>query len=121
MKERRKYRRIKTEIKLVFKLLGIQGEVTLPTADLGAGGIRLFVHKKVKIGTMVELGLILPHEEQIFFSLGEVVWQVRDAIRARRGEDCYETGIKFLNLGITHRMRLIRFIHEKLREGKNEV
>jgi c-di-GMP-binding flagellar brake protein YcgR len=121
MKERRKYRRVKVGVKLVYKLLGIKGEVTLPTADLGGGGIRLFVNKKVKTGTIVELGLILPHEEQIFFSLGEVVWQVRDVTRIQRGEDFYETGVKFLNLGLAHRMRLIRFIHDKIKEGKDEV
>jgi c-di-GMP-binding flagellar brake protein YcgR len=101
--------------------MGIEGEVTLPTADLGGGGIRLFVNKKVKIGTLVELGLILPHEEQIFFSLGEVVWQMKDATKTQRGENLYETGVKFINLDIAHRMRLIRFIYKKLREGKNEV
>jgi len=118
MKERRKYRRVNTGIKLIFKLMGIKGEVTLPTLDLGGGGIRLFLNKKVKIGTMVELGLMLPSEEQIFFSLGEVVWQIVDVVKNKRGEDGYVTGIKFLKLSISHRMRLIRFVHTKAREEK---
>jgi c-di-GMP-binding flagellar brake protein YcgR len=119
MSERRKYRRIKIKIKFIYKVMGVKGEISLASVDLGGGGIRLYLDKEIERGSVVELGLGLPGEKQLLFSLGRVVWQKKVTGDAGAKRARYLTGLEFINLGITNRTRLVSFVHERLKDGKD--
>jgi c-di-GMP-binding flagellar brake protein YcgR len=119
MKEKRKYRRVKFGIEFIYKVMGVKGEATLTSVDLGGRGMRLYLDRKMDAGVLVELGLRLPGDKQIFFSLGKVAWQNKapETVGEKKGR--YLTGLEFMNLDIANRTRLIRFVHEKIKEGKD--
>jgi c-di-GMP-binding flagellar brake protein YcgR len=119
MKERRRYRRVKFGMKFVYKIMGVKGEAALTSADLSGGGLRLYLDKKIKPATMVELGVSLPNEKQIFFALGKVVWQKELPQEELETGRRYATGIEFLKIDTTNRLRLMRFVHAKIKEVRD--
>jgi c-di-GMP-binding flagellar brake protein YcgR len=112
MKERRKFRRVSAAIKIVCKVMGIKGENTLKTMDISGGGLKVYLKEKVSIGTQVELGLMMPPEEQVFFALGRVAWQFN--ARSAYG---YQTGVEFVRMDIGQKMKLMRLVREMLKRG----
>jgi hypothetical protein len=48
MKENRKYRRAKVGIKFIYKVMGVKGETTVSSVDLGEGVCVLIWTKKSK-------------------------------------------------------------------------
>ena len=71
--EKRKYKRVQVKVSLIYKVMGVRGETSLWTVDLGGGGLRLQLRECAKPGTMVEMGLSVPPGDPVFFSLGKVV------------------------------------------------
>ena len=119
-KERRKYKRAQVKINLVYKVMGIKGEASLWSVDLGGGGLRLRLKESAKSGTMVEMGLSIFPGEPIFFALGRIVWQRRYPDNAREELKYYETGVEFLKMNVEDRAKLIKFVHAKVKEAGNE-
>lgn len=121
MIERRRYRRLRDGVRVIYKMLGVMGEYDLPALDVGGGGLCLPLRKRIKIGTHLELGLFLPQDKEPFFCLARVVWQMPDPTKTKDGKDCYETGVEFLKLNLKDRMRIIRYIHRQIRESKDRT
>lgn len=115
--ERRKYRRIRNGVKTVYKVMGVEGEYDLAVLNLSGGGLCLPLSQKINKGTLLELNLNVPHEKEPFFALAKVVWQSQAPVN-KGGKVYYETGIEFLKLGIREKMRIIRYIYNKLKEKK---
>jgi hypothetical protein len=61
----------------------------------------------------------LPGEKRLLFSLGKVVWQKKVTGDGGVKRARYLTGLEFINLGITNRTRLVSFVHDSLKEGKD--
>lgn len=121
MIERRKYRRVKDGVRVIYKVLGVNGETPTRALDVAAGGLRLPVKEKIKPGALLELGLSLPEDKQPFFCLTRVVWQADEVKRDKHGEDYYETGMEFVRIDIRQRMRLIHYVYPLLRKQRNET
>jgi c-di-GMP-binding flagellar brake protein YcgR len=121
MNERRKYRRANFSIKLIYKVMGIKGEVPLKSIDIGGGGIKIRLKGPIKVGTQIELGMNLPKNGDLFFALGRIAWQAKTAKKDIAGKYLYETGIEFLKLDVIHRTKMIGQVYEQLKEGKSEV
>jgi hypothetical protein len=83
--------------------------------------LRFNLDKKVKTGTLVELGISLARDKEIFFSLGKVAWQEEVLTKDHEGRKGYATGVEFLKLDTTNKLRLMRFVHEKIKEAKDET
>lgn len=116
--ERRRYRRVKNGVKAIYKVMGVEGEDNLSVLNLSGGGLCLPLSKKVEKGTLLELGINIPHEKDPFFVFAKVVWQSQAPAATKDGRVYYETGIEFLRLGLRERMRIIRYIYNKLKEKK---
>jgi len=121
MNERTKYRRVSFPIKLIYKVMGIKGEVPLKSIDIGGGGMKIYLKESIKVGTLIELGMNLPKNGDLFFALGRVAWQAKTAKKDMAGKELYETGIEFIKLDVIHRTKMIGLVHELLKEGKSEV
>lgn len=98
--------------------MGVEGEYDLAVINLSGGGLCLPLSQKINKGTLVELNLHVPHEKEPFYALAKVVWQSQASI-SKEGKVYYETGIEFLRLGIREKMRIIRYIYNKLKERKS--
>jgi len=114
-KDKRRYRRLKNGVRVIYKVMGEQGESVLPVVDVGGGGIRLQLKDKLKKGDFLELGLLMPQDKDPFFILAKVAWQSEKLGKNENGQDMYETGIEFLKLDIQHRMLLIHYVYEKIK------
>ena len=120
LKERRKYKRVMVKINLIYKVMGMKGEASLWTVDLGGGGLRLQLKESAKPGTMVEMGISVPPGAPIFFSLGRVAWQRRCPDNLKEPLKYYETGVEFVKMDVENRAKVIKFVHEKLKETNDE-
>lgn len=118
--EKRKYKRVQVKINLIYKVMGVKGEASLWTVDLGGGGLRLQLRESAKPGTMVEMGISVPPGDPVFFSLGRVVWQRRYPDDVKEPLRYYETGVEFVKMDVENRAKVIKFVHAKLKESGNE-
>lgn len=109
--EKRSFPRIKDEIKVSYKIMGSSGEDEVQTMDISGGGLRLPMHEKVKPETMVELNISLPSQETPFYGLAKVIWQKPAAVKGKDGKNYFETGMKFVRVGISNRKQIVRYIN----------
>jgi len=116
--EKRRFPRLKDGVKVIYKLMGVVGEKKDDVADVGQGGIRLFLKDKTAPGTLLELGMSLPEDAGPFFALGKVVWQAGKRILGPNKQFCYETGVEFLKMDIQHKMLLIEYLYQRLKQEK---
>lgn len=121
MTERRRYRRVKDGVRVIYKVLGVNGESQMHSLDIGAGGLRLPLKDKLDPGTLLELGLFLPQDREPFFCLTRVVWQADESKKDKGDQGYYETGVEFVRIDIRQRLRLIHYVYPLLRKNKNET
>ena len=74
--------------------------------------------EKAKPGTVIELGMFLPHDATPFFALGRVVWQAAAPKPGKDKKKYFETGIEFMNIDIEHKMHLIQYIYGRIKKGE---
>ncbi len=99
-KEQRRYPRIEANVYVDYT-----GEEILlfhRIENISLGGISIIAPSVEKVGTIVELAINFPDEEQVVECLGEVVW-------SREDEDG-QMGIKFTNLEGESRQALKGFL-----------
>ena len=114
-KDKRRYRRLRNGVRVIYKVMGEQGESILPVIDVGGGGIRLLLRDKLRAGELLELGLLMPQDKDPFFILAKVAWQADMPVKTENEQHMYDTGIEFLKLDIQHRMHLIHYVYEKIK------
>ncbi|MCD6227857.1 MAG: PilZ domain-containing protein [Candidatus Omnitrophica bacterium] len=111
MIERRRYRRIKDGVRVIFKILHKKGEVELDAINVGSGGICVPLGEKVNPDTLIEIGLILPGEKKPFYVFAKVRWQAKLPKRDERGNLYFSTGVMFLKMSREERRKLIQYIY----------
>ena len=94
--------------------IGQEGEGESQAAkDISQGGVRFLVGERFPNGARLELGLKLPEETAPIQAQAEVVWCARF-----RDDGRYEVGCRFTHIDPLDRGRLIRRIHEALKQRK---
>ncbi|MEK6564272.1 MAG: PilZ domain-containing protein [Candidatus Omnitrophota bacterium] len=117
--EKRSFPRIKGEISVAYKIMGSSDDGEVRTMDISGGGFRLPMYEKVKPETLVELNISLPSQEAPFYGLAKVIWQSRTAVKGKGGKNYFETGIKFIRVGLNNRKQIVRYINSLIKEGNN--
>ncbi len=115
-KEKRKFPRVSDGVKVIYKFMGVIGEKEEGAVDIGQGGIRLLLKEKTKPGALLELGMSLPHDPSLFFTLAKVVWQAEKLKLAADKQQYYETGVEFLKMDVEHKMLMIQYIYDRLKK-----
>lgn len=113
--EQRIFTRIPDKIRVKYKLKGEDEEKETLCLDVSGGGVCLNLKEKLPPKSYLELILILPKGERLYCSLAEICSQ-----KYNRKEGYYETGIRFLRMGIPDRRGFIRYIHSKIREFRKD-
>ncbi len=113
----RMYIRIEASaIKVKYGVVGTRmGDVVRAARDVGGGGIRFPVSKRLSRGAKLNLELTLPDETVPIQAQAEVVWSARF-----HGRRTYEAGCQFTRINPLDRGKLIRHVHEALRDRKPE-
>jgi c-di-GMP-binding flagellar brake protein YcgR len=118
--ERRKYKRVSGRLRIVYKAVGEQAEGSVYSMDVSAGGFCLGLDRILEDETVLELLVYIPDKQKPFFCLGKVAWQKAAGVKGKDGKLYYETGMRFENLDLKNRLRLIYYVHGKLTTGPNE-
>jgi c-di-GMP-binding flagellar brake protein YcgR len=119
LNERRKYKRVVGRLKITYKMVGETQETSVYSIDVSAGGFCIGLNKIVKNDTVLELIIHLPDKEKSFYCLGRVVWQKLKPIKGEDGGYYYETGLQFADLELKNRLRLIYYVHGRMKKPKD--
>ncbi len=111
----RMYVRIEASfIKVKYGVVGQEvGGALRAASDISGGGIRFPVNKQLPQGAKLELELKLPQETAPIQAQAEVIWSTRF-----RGQRNYEAGCQFTKIDPLDRGKIIRHIHDALRNRK---
>jgi len=111
----RMYVRIEASfIKVKYGVVGTgMGDVLRAAKDVSGGGIRFPVNKRLPQGAKLDLELTLPQETAPIQAQAEVIWSSRS-----RGRRTYEAGCQFIKIDPLDRGKIIRHVHEALRDRK---
>ena len=115
MEERRRFIRVDIPpIEIRYKVIGQDGVAIFHVIkDLSQGGIRFFVNERFSPGTTLELELVLPVEATPIQAHAEVAWCARF-----QGNGPCEVGCRFTQIDPLDRGKLIRHLHEALKQRK---
>ncbi len=101
-------------IKVKYGVVGARMGGAIRTArDVGGGGIRFPVNKRLSPGAKLDLELRLPHESLPIQAQAQVIWSAR--VQGRRS---YEAGCQFTKIDPLDRGKIIRRVHQALRDSK---
>ena len=111
----RMYVRMETSlIKVKYGVVGREVRGVLRAAkDISGGGIRFPVNKRLPKGAKLDLKLMLPRETAPIQAQAEVIWSARS-----RGRRTFEAGCQFTKIDPLDRGKIIRHVHETLRDHK---
>lgn len=118
LSERRKYKRVAGKLKITYKMVGETQETSVYSIDVSAGGFCIGLNRILKNDTVLELTVHVPDKEKSFYCLGRVVWQKLKPLKGEDGVIYYETGLQFADLDLKNRLRLIYYVHGKMKRGK---
>jgi len=101
-------------IKVKYGVVGTgMRDVLRAAKDVSGGGIRFPVNKRLPQGAKLDLELTLPQETAPIQAQAEVIWSSRS-----RGRRTYEAGCQFIKIDPLDRGKIIRHVHEALRDRK---
>ncbi len=108
-KENRANPRLNTLVDVVYKLNNKKGSSIISLAkDISASGMKVLQQKKVKLDTLLDIKIDLPHKEGLISALGKVVWYKRKG----------GIGIKFLMIRPNDEQKHFDYIEKYLVETK---
>ena len=115
MQEHRRFVRLATSsIEVRYTVIGQEAGGALQEAkDISEGGIRFPVSEQIPKGARLDLELQLPGEPISIQAQAEVVWCARF-----QGNGLYEIGCRFIQIDPLDRGKVIRHIHEALKQRK---
>ncbi|MBI2267193.1 MAG: PilZ domain-containing protein [Armatimonadetes bacterium] len=105
IEERRKHVRLTRSVPV--RVVDLDGEIELLSADVGGGGVRLFSKEPLKARHSVSMKIFLDDSKVPVVAKGTVVWE-RKAV----SKDRYEVGVHLVNMGTDDRRRLVEFVRQ---------
>ena len=114
--ERRKYKRVPGRLRITYKIVEEAIEGSAYSIDVSAGGFCIGMDQRIKNDTLIELLVYLPDNEKSFTCTARVSWQKMHGIKDKDEKIFYETGLRFEQLDLKNRLRLIYYVHGKTRK-----
>ena len=116
MEERRKYKRVFGRLRIIYKIKEEMIEGSAYSVDVSAGGFCVGFDRRLSDDTVIDLLVYLPDNEKPFTCRGRVAWQKTHPGKDKDGKLIYETGMRFENLELKNRLRLIYYVHGKAKK-----
>ncbi len=87
-------------------------KINSKTCDISAGGIRIYLGTRFKIGTKVQVVVVLSKKNKILDPAAEIVDVKLVGVIGDRGEQrVYDTRIKFCKIGAVQKSEIIRYVY----------
>lgn len=99
--DRRVFRRIKGELAVKYGLNGKNRRYSTATQDIGGGGMRITLLRKLAPGTILDMKIFKSNSNISARFRGKVAWVSATPIKGKR-KKCFEAGIKFIDLGFLY-------------------
>jgi len=115
---KRVYRRLDNQVNVRYKVFEIENELikrknaieeSVATKNISAGGLLFVAHDKLSVGSILELKIKLPNSEELIECLSRVV-RVEELVEQKE----YDIAVCFLDLTGADRIRLEKFVGQKL-------
>jgi c-di-GMP-binding flagellar brake protein YcgR len=117
MLERRRYYRLKNGVTLKYKPAGHPvGSFGSDAQDVGGGGVRILVDRRLTPGDALEVSLRFPEDKEPLSALARVAWQIPQSRKDAAGKSVYETGVEFLKMNLKDRLQIIHYVYSKIKQ-----
>ena len=111
MEERRRFVRLDTRLPITYRVLPTTQAIPSATADIGGGGVCLFLNEVVKPGSQLQVDIKLPDRERSVAFTGEVVWcEQYETIGRTVRQQSIEAGVKFLLIDPKDRQAIMDYV-----------
>jgi len=108
MNERRKFIRLRTQLKVTCQVLGSDEPLSTLTRNVGGGGMSIFTRRRLPAGTILGVQVFFPGRIEPVRCTGEVIWSGALIASGPSGESGgFETGLRFLDIAPEHRELLL--------------
>lgn len=102
----RRYKRLKADYLLKFKLPGFEGEpVVSNIKDISAGGVKFWTDRVLPEGALIQVSVLLPPLDQELKALGKIV-----RVRPSKNAHIEYVAVNFLELNLDAQQALNDFI-----------
>lgn len=104
MKEKRSYVRLNMPMEIVCSFQeNKEDNIYAVGQDISLGGVRILIDRKLSIGAILELKMVLSFFAAPIIVFAEVVWQ---QAKSREISNHYETGLRFIKINIQNKKKI---------------
>ncbi len=115
MEQKRVYKRIEDliEVEFISKASGVETIIRTKTRDISAGGIKVFLNKRLNSADQMELKITLPGEKKTVTTKAAVVDSYLIGVVGDSGQEMlYETRLKFIGLDPDAKNVITHYVYE---------
>ncbi|MDD5746464.1 MAG: PilZ domain-containing protein [Candidatus Omnitrophica bacterium] len=115
MEQKRVYKRIEDliEVEFVPADSGAEAVIRTKTRDISAGGIKVFLNKRLTLNEQLPLKITLPGEKKTVEMQAEVIDSYLIGVVGDSGQEMlYETRFKFVGLDPETKNIITRYVHQ---------
>lgn len=107
---------IDPRVKVIYKPFNLAAkEEEVNALNIGIGGLGLPCRHRLKVGTILEISIMLPEDNEPILGLAKTAWQDGKKSISKNYSEYYSTGLRFIKLGIANRKRLSKYISLQLK------
>jgi c-di-GMP-binding flagellar brake protein YcgR len=120
---RRRYPRVRTEVKVKIDLPQDSGQIETFTRNLSASGFEIILDHPLEILSNVKVYLFLPDEDEPIVLKGQIVRSLENRSlwgRLWNHKVFYAVGVNFTEIDLNIRSRIIRFLQKATFPELNE-
>ena len=120
MAQKRVYKRIDdlVDIEFISSASAVRTIIRTKTRDISAGGVKVYLNHRSKIGHKMHLSIILPYSKEAIKAEAEVVLSDLIGVVGDKGEEMlFETRLKFLKMLPEVKNAITRYVFECRRKA----
>lgn len=112
MEPKRVYKRIEDLIEVELTLESSGAILKTKTRDISAGGIKVYLNRKLQINNMISLSITLPHNKGVIQSVAKVIASDLIGVVGDKGQEMlYETRFSFRTMSPELKNKITRYIY----------
>lgn len=114
MREKRNYVRLNIPMEIICSFHeNKEDNIYAVGQDISLGGVRILIDRKLSVGNILELKMVMPFFTEPIIVFAEVVWQ---QAKSRETSNHYETGLRFIKINIQNKKKIKEALISSVRE-----